>query len=197
VALVEQLKQEKTLEAIAAGVVIPATPSTSTKADLVSERIKDFIKYQDASGLAANTIRDFAYYLGTLNEHLEPKQMSEVTKDDLLGWAKSMRDQVRIVNGRPERLIADSTIWYSLRTARTFFLHFRYDILKRRDFPHFLQLGTRYQLCIGKITQACRKDTMYLTPKRSVSFSTILSTPIALQERWTRQPACSQRSRQP
>ena len=158
VALIEKLKQEKTLEAIAAGVVIPTPQSAPVKGELIAERIKDFLSFLDSCGRAPNTLRDFSYYLETLAEFLGPKQMPEVSKDDLLGWAKSMREKVRVVNGCPVRLIADSTIWYRLRKIRTFFLHYGYDILKRKEFPRFAekvpdtysskQLQTLFAACI-------------------------------------------------
>jgi integrase len=163
VALVEQLKQEKTLEAIAVGVEIPAPVCAPAKSELVSERIKDFLIFLDASGRAPNTIRDFAYYLHSLDEHLGPKQMAEITKDDLLGWAKMWRDQVREVNGRPVRQIADSTIWYRLRKVRTFLLHFGFDILKRKDFPRFDEKvpDTYSKEQLHKFFAACGSEERY------------------------------------
>jgi integrase len=47
------------------------------------------------------------------------------------------RDQERVVNGHPVRLVADSTIWYRLRKVRTFLLHYGRDILPRKEFPGF------------------------------------------------------------
>jgi hypothetical protein len=74
VALVEQLKQEKTLEAIAAGVVIPAAVSAPAKGDLLTERIKGFLQFLDASGRPSRTIDEYAYLLGNLEEHLGPSK---------------------------------------------------------------------------------------------------------------------------
>lgn len=137
VAQTAKLKREKTLEAIAAGVVIPAERPKLDRSDLLSARIRQFVDFLEASGRAVNTITEYVYLLEHLLAALGDKQMSEITKDDLLGRARVWKAQVRLVNGEQVRLVNDTTIWYRLRRVRTFLLHFDRDVLKRSEFPRF------------------------------------------------------------